>query len=82
MALYEYACPACKTTFDKRMPMTEVLQEVPCTNCGQVARKTLGNFALVGRSDAGFGDGPAPWEDGAAGAGDGDFDAGMDDLDF
>lgn len=82
MALYEYTCPACKTTFDQRMPMSEVKQEVPCKNCGKLARKTLGNFAVLGRAEASFGDGPAPWEDGSDGAGDGDFDPSMEGIDF
>ncbi len=64
MALYEYYCDSCRTRFDKRMPMSDVLQLVPCTNCGKQARKTMGNFAVVGRAEASIGDGPAPWDDG------------------
>ena len=72
MALYEYYCDSCKTRFDKRMPMTDVLQLVPCTKCGKQARKTLGTFAVLGRAEASIGDGPAPWEDGGDGGGGGD----------
>ena len=82
MALYEYRCPACNTTFEKRVPMSEVSQEMPCTNCGKPARKAIGSFAVLGRAEASFGDGPAPWEDGGDGAGDGDFDPSMEGIDF
>lgn len=49
------------------MPMTDVVQLIPCPKCGKQARKILGGFALVGISDASVGDGPAPWEDGGDG---------------
>lgn len=64
MALYEYLCSACGTRTEKRMPMSEVVQLVPCSKCGKQAQKVLGGFALVGISEASVGDGPAPWEDG------------------
>ncbi len=85
MALYEYHCPECGERFEKRMPMGDALQLAPCPGCGAQARKIIGNFAVVGRAEAGEGDGPAPWEDGGdgegAGGGDGEVDAGgMDDL--
>lgn len=80
MALYEYACSACKTKFDLRVPMSEVQQEVPCKNCGKTARKTLGNFALVGIGSSSFDD--FDFEDGDDGAGDGDFDPSMEGIDF
>lgn len=73
MALYEYRCPACDERFEKRMPMGDVPQLLPCPSCGAKARKVIGGFALVGRAEAGVGDGPAPWEDGG-GAGGGDAD--------
>ncbi len=63
MALYEYLCPACGARTERRMPMSDVLQLVPCSQCGKQARKIVGNFAIVGRSEPGLGDGPAPWED-------------------
>lgn len=72
MALYEYRCPACDERFEKRMPMGDVPQLLPCPSCGAKARKVIGGFALVGRAEAGVGDGPAPWEDGGADDGDAD----------
>jgi putative FmdB family regulatory protein len=76
MALYEYHCPGCGARFDKRMPMSDVLQLVPCPTCGKQARKTIGNFAFVGRAEEGLGDGPAPWD--SDGGGDDDFGGGDD----
>lgn len=82
MALYEYLCDSCGTRFDKRMPMSDVLQLVPCTNCSSQAKKVMGNFAFTGRASAGFGDGPAPWDEGGMGMGGGghshDFGGGDD----
>jgi putative FmdB family regulatory protein len=75
MALYEYHCDACGARTEKRMPMSDVLQSVPCGSCGKPAKKLIGQFAVVGRAEAGLGDGPAPWENG----GGGDDDFGMDD---
>ncbi len=57
------------------MPMSDVLQVVPCASCGKQARKVIGGFAVVGRAEASLGDGPAPW-DGDGGADDG---GGLDD---
>ena len=74
MALYEYQCPDCGERFEKRMPMGDALQLTPCPSCGAQAKKVIGNFAVVGRAEAGVGDGPAPWEDG----GDGDSEGGSD----
>ncbi len=64
MALYEYLCGSCGNRFEKRMPMSEVLQLVPCPNCKKKAKKVIGSFAIVGVADSSLGDGPAPWEDG------------------
>jgi putative FmdB family regulatory protein len=64
MALYEYLCPACGTRTEKRMPMTDVLQVIPCSKCGKQAKKTMGSWAVVGVSSASLDDGPAPWDDG------------------
>ena len=78
MALYEYACAACGTRTEKRMPMSDVLQSIPCPKCKKTARKVIGGFAVVGVADASAGDGPAPWDDGGDG-GDGlDAAPGMD----
>jgi len=75
MALYEYLCPACGARTERRMPMSDVLQLVPCSVCGKQAKKVIGNFAVVGVSEGGLGDGPAPWDDGG---GDDDFGGGDD----
>ncbi len=79
MALYEYACAACGTRTEKRMPMADVLQSIPCPKCKKTARKVIGGFALVGVADASVGDGPAPWDDDG---GDGGLDAGAPSMDF
>ena len=80
MALYEYKCAACGTLTEKRMPMSTVTQTLKCPNCGKMARKTIGNFAVVGLSSASVSDGVPPWEGGGGGD---DFgmggDFGMDD---
>lgn len=81
MALYEYLCDSCGTRFDKRMPMSDVLQLVPCTSCSAQARKVLGNFAFVGKS-TGLGDGLS-WDMDAMAAGGGhDHEFGGGDDDF
>ncbi len=67
MALYEYNCPNCGNTFDKRVPMAEVKQRIKCPKCKKMAKKTLGNFAVVGLADVGFDDGSAPWDDDGGG---------------
>ncbi|MES4791642.1 MAG: hypothetical protein C4321_00430, partial [Chloroflexota bacterium] len=63
MALYEYVCASCGIRTEKRMPMSDVLQVVPCPKCGKQAHKAFGRFALVGVAQPGVEDGPAPWED-------------------
>ncbi|MGB4861669.1 MAG: zinc ribbon domain-containing protein [Tepidiformaceae bacterium] len=75
MALYEYLCPACGARSEKRMPMSDVLQVIPCPKCGKQARKTIGSFSVVGIAEASVGDGPAPWDD-DGGMGDGGDDFG------
>jgi putative FmdB family regulatory protein len=78
MALYEYVCSACGTRTEKRMPMSDVLQVIPCGKCGKQARKAIGGFAFVGRAAASVGDGPAPWD--SDDGDDGDDFGGMDDF--
>ncbi len=78
MALYEYLCPACGARTERRMPMSDVLQFVPCASCGKQATKTIGNFAVVGITSGSVGDGPAPWE--SDGGDDGDDFGGGDDF--
>ena len=77
MALYEYVCSACGTHTEKRMPMSDVLQVIPCSSCGKQAQKVLGGWAVVGRADASLGDGAAPWDSDGDGGGD---DFGADDF--
>ena len=83
MALYEYLCPSCGKRTEKRMPMSDVLQLIPCAHCGKQAKKTIGGFAVLGRAEASIGDGPAPWDDDGddSGAGD-DFGGGGHSHDF
>lgn len=73
MALYEYHCSACGARTERRMPMTDVLQLIPCPSCGKQAQKVLGGFAVVGLARADVGDGPAPWDDSGEGGVDDDF---------
>lgn len=76
MALYEYVCSACGKRTERRMPMSDALQIVPCAHCGKQAKKVIGAFAVVGRAEAGIEDGPAPWESGGDEDGDDDFGGG------
>jgi putative FmdB family regulatory protein len=78
MALYEYACKSCGARTEKRMPMSDALQIVPCATCGKPATKVIGNFAFVGRASESAGDGPAPWD---SGGDDDDDDFGMGGMD-
>jgi putative FmdB family regulatory protein len=82
MALYEYQCGACGTRTEKRMPMADVLQLIPCPSCGKQAKKTIGGFAVVGIAAEGIGDGPAPWDDGGDGDDGDDFGGGGPPHDF
>ncbi len=52
MTLYEYLCDKCGARFEKRMPMSEFRDVVPCTKCRANARKAISNFAFVGRSQS------------------------------
>lgn len=73
MALYEYLCPSCGTRTEKRMPMSDVLQMIPCPKCGKQAKKTMGNWAVVGVAQSSVGDGPAPWDSEGGDEDGGDF---------
>lgn len=75
MALYEYRCRSCGQVTERRMPMSNVQQRIKCPACGKQAQKVIGAFSVIGRVEAGVGDGPAPWDDG----GDDDGGAGDDD---
>ena len=74
MALYEYHCKACGARTEKRMPMSDVLQLIPCSKCGKQAQKVIGGWSVIGLAQPGMEDGPAPWDEG----GDGDDAGGID----
>lgn len=68
--------------------MSEVVQSIPCEQCGRTAKKVIGGFALVGVAESSMFDESGPWD---AGDGDGDHghshgpgghSHGMDDMDF
>ena len=42
--LYEYACPTCKSAFEKLRPMSEGA-EAHCPTCGAVSRRLVSLFA-------------------------------------
>ncbi|MCA9831257.1 MAG: FmdB family zinc ribbon protein [Dehalococcoidia bacterium] len=63
MALYEYHCASCGTATEMRMPMADVLMSIDCPKCGKKATKRIGQFAVLGRAEEGFGDGAPPWDD-------------------
>jgi putative FmdB family regulatory protein len=67
MALYEYVCESCSAVTERRMSMNDVLAHIECPSCGKTAKKSWGSFAVVGRAEAGMGDGPAPWDEGGMG---------------
>ena len=52
------------------MPMSDVLQFIPCPKCGKQASKAIGQFSVVGVAQAGVGDGEAPWDSGGDEGGD------------
>jgi len=54
MAIYEYFCPTCRTTFDRRRPMSEAAVATKCEE-GHRAERTITAFAAV-RGEAGFED--------------------------
>jgi putative FmdB family regulatory protein len=62
MALYEYRCRACDTTFDLRRPMAEANAPASCPEGHPGAVRLLSVFASVGSgtaSDAGAHNAPA-----------------------
>ena len=48
MPIFEYHCAACDETIEKIS--SKPLQEVPCPNCGEPAKKTISVFATSGSS--------------------------------
>jgi putative FmdB family regulatory protein len=51
MAIYEYFCPTCRTTFDRRRPMSEAAVATKCEK-GHKAERTITAFAAVRTGDA------------------------------
>ncbi len=51
MAIYEYYCPTCRDTFERRRPMSEATAETTCA-IGHRAERAISKFA-VARSEAG-----------------------------
>ena len=51
MAIYEYYCPTCRDSFERRRPMSEATVATECVS-GHRAERTISNFA-VPRSDGG-----------------------------
>ena len=47
MAIYEYYCAECKTTFEQRRPMSQAKEAVNCSS-GHHAERTITNFAFSG----------------------------------
>ncbi len=46
MAIYEYYCPTCRETFERRRPMSEATAAAIC-ECGDPAERTISNFAVA-----------------------------------
>ena len=46
MAIYEYYCPRCRSTFERRRPMSEAATVTKCT-AGHRAERTISNFAFA-----------------------------------
>ena len=51
MAIYEYYCPTCRDSFERRRPMSEATVATECVS-GHRAERTISNFA-VPRNDGG-----------------------------
>lgn len=57
MPLYEYACGACETQFERLQPMTAD-REAACPSCGSASRRILSLFAAPAAVAAGAGPSP------------------------
>lgn len=54
MALYEYHCPKCDTSFEQFLPMSRAGETVKCPKCKGKAERTLTTFtARTPRGDRG-----------------------------
>lgn len=50
MPLYDFDCPGCGQSFEKRVSLSQ-LDEVNCPNCGgQHVNRKMGTFAIRGQS--------------------------------
>jgi len=50
MPLYDYDCPGCGQTFEKRVRMSQA-DEVPCPNCGGThTKRKISRIAVRGTS--------------------------------
>lgn len=51
MPLYEFSCADCGDSFEKRVRLSESLENIPCPHCGGVkTEKKLSQFAVKGSS--------------------------------
>lgn len=46
MAIYEYFCPTCRTSFEQRRPMSQAAVAVKCA-AGHDAERTISMFAVA-----------------------------------
>ncbi len=70
MAIYEYYCPTCRDTFERRRPMAEAAAAATCAS-GHRAERAISTFAVarVGNGAAQFE--PAPVSGGGCACGGG-----------
>ncbi|MBI2867308.1 MAG: zinc ribbon domain-containing protein [Chloroflexi bacterium] len=45
MPLYEYYCSQCKSTFEKRLPMSRSQGDEPCPECQKPSKRAISVFA-------------------------------------
>ena len=51
MAIYEYYCPTCRETFERRRPMSEATAATKCA-AGHRADRAISRFAVAAAGDA------------------------------
>ncbi len=51
MAVYEYYCPVCETTFEKLVPMSASSSATQCPAGHEGAKRKLSVIASLGRGD-------------------------------
>ncbi|MBK8034005.1 MAG: zinc ribbon domain-containing protein [Anaerolineae bacterium] len=60
MPIYEYDCPGCGRTFEKRVPMSQA-DAVECPNCGsKYPQRKLSRIAIKGHVSVSSAPAPAP----------------------